>query len=190
MIAYRAALCGLGNIAWRFDRQSKNNGLILSHACAYQGHRKTTLVAGCSPDQSNRNIFRQTMGLPVYQSLADMLAGEKPDIVSICSPSRFHYEQLEVCLEHAVAMVWLEKPPALTLHEVNELLTVMTSGKSTVLVNYQRRYLPAYQELRRRFLSKALGTCRQIQATYSRGLRPTAHIFWDKLFFVTGDSVI
>ncbi|MFH1019060.1 MAG: hypothetical protein V1782_00405, partial [Pseudomonadota bacterium] len=58
----------------------------------------------------------------------------------------------------------------------------------TVLVNYQRRYLPVYQALRDRFLAGAVGECRQIQLNYSRGLETNGSHILDTLFFVVGDQ--
>ncbi len=189
MTTYRAALCGLGNIAWRFDQHRNDGDLRLSHAGAYQRHPETRLIAGYSPDPKDGNEFRQSLGLPVYPSLPTMLAEEKPDLVSICSPSQFHYEQVMTCLEQEVPMIWLEKPPALSLTEMDRLRVGLESGRSTLLVNYQRRYLPAYRELRQYFHENRLGACRQIQVTYSRGLETNGSHLLDMLFFITGDSL-
>lgn len=183
---YRAALCGLGNIAWQFDRNRPDSEICLSHAGAYRGQAKTVLAAGFSPEKEDRDAFGQTYDLPAYDSLDELLACEKPDIVSICSPSQFHCEQVMACIAHAVPMIWLEKPPALTLAET-DALKAAAAGRSTVAVNYQRRYLPLYRELRERCRSGTLGPCRQMLATYSRGLETNGSHILDILFFLAGD---
>ena len=187
MTTWRTALCGLGRIAWRFDRPSGREEVCLSHAGAYRRQERTRLVAGCSPETVDRDAFNQAFGLPAYDRLDTLLDLEHPDIVSICSPASVHFEQVMACLDSQVPMIWLEKPPTLTLAETDELIAKAT-GKGTVLVNYQRRYLPVYQELRRRFDARLLGGCRQIQATYSRGLEANGSHLLDLLFFVTGDG--
>ncbi len=188
MKRYRAVLCGLGNIAWRFDRHLRKSGTALSHADAYRRQPRTLLSAGFSPDKEDREAFSRELGLAAYQSLEELLANEKPDIVSICSPSGAHYEQVMTCLSHGVPMIWLEKPPALTLTEVDGLLASAAAAGSTVAVNYQRRYLPIYQAFRNRFLTRELGRCRRITATYSRGLETNGSHILDMLFFVAGDG--
>lgn len=188
MTSYRVALCGLGNIAWRFDWNSPEAASPLSHAGAYRKQQKTTLVAGFSPDSNDRDLFSQATGLAVYGRLEEMLVAEKPGIVSICSPTPVHYTQVVTCLEHDIPMIWLEKPPALTSAEVEKLIVKATAKQATVLVNYQRRYLPVYQTLRDRLVTGAMGKCRQIQLNYSRGLETNGSHILDILFFVAGDQ--
>ncbi|MFH1021015.1 MAG: Gfo/Idh/MocA family oxidoreductase, partial [Pseudomonadota bacterium] len=121
MSIYRAVLCGLGNIAWLFDRNYPESVTSLSHAGAYGKQARTTLVAGFSPAQKDRDIFSQAFGLPTYDSLEELLAAERPEIVSICSPSQTHYSQVMTCLDYDIPMIWLEKPPAFTSAEVDAL---------------------------------------------------------------------
>lgn len=186
MTNLRAVLCGLGNIAWRFDQPPAQ--ICLSHAGAYQRAEKTTLVAGFSPEQGDRDAFGQAFSLPAYGSLVELLERERPDIVSICSPAAAHFAQVMTCLEQEVPMIWLEKPPTLTLAEADLLLAKAATGSSTVLVNYQRRYLPIYQELRRRFLAQTPNRDRRIQVIYSRGLETNGTHMLDLLFFLLGEQ--
>lgn len=188
MSGYRAVLCGLGQIAWLFDRDRLVNEACLSHAGAYAREPRTSLIAGCSPDKDDRDSFRQAFTLPVYDNLQELLAGTRPDIVSICSPSGAHFQQVMTCLHEGVPMIWLEKPPTLTGSDMETVLAMAEAGRSTVVVNYQRRYLPIYQELRQRFRSQSLGPCRLVQATYSRGLETNGSHILDMLFFILGDS--
>lgn len=186
--AYRAALVGLGNIAWRFDRGQGSGQGGLSHASAYTRNSRTLLVAGCSPDAGDRTAFKKAFGVSVYASLSDLLEHESPDIVSICSPSPWHVSQTLTCLKNKVPMIWLEKPAAGSLQELDQLLEINGQVRSTVVVNFQRRYCPAYQNLRRVYAEQRLGTCGLIQLTYSRGLEVNGVHILDMLFFVTGDQ--
>jgi predicted dehydrogenase len=124
----------------------------------------------------------------VYASLADLLSQASPDIVSIASPSPLHFSQTLACLAKQVPMIWLEKPAATSLQKLDRLLDLSSQGCSTVLVNFQRRYCPAYQHLRRLYQEQHLGTCVLIQLNYSRGLEVNGAHILDMLFFVTGDQ--
>jgi predicted dehydrogenase len=186
--AYRAAMVGLGNIAWRFDRGRGTRPGSLSHAGAYVRNRRTILVGGCSPDASDRSAFQKAFGVPVYASLSDLLEHESPDIVSICSPAPWHFSQALACLKKKVPMIWLEKPAAASLQELDRLLEISRQVHSTVVVNFQRRYCTSYQNLRRVYEEQRLGTCRLVQLTYSRGLEVNGSHILDMLFFVTGDQ--
>jgi predicted dehydrogenase len=185
---YRAAMVGLGNIAWRFDGAQGAGSGSLSHAGAYVRNSRTRLVGGCSPDAGDRSAFQQAFGVSVYTSLADLLEQESPDIVSICSPSPWHFPQTLACLKKQVPMIWLEKPAAGSLQELDWLLDISDQGRSTVVVNFQRRYCTAYQNLRHVYRERRLGTCRLIQLNYSRGLEVNGSHILDMLFFVTGDQ--
>jgi predicted dehydrogenase len=185
---YRAALVGLGNIAWRFDhRQGAGQG-SLSHAGAYVRNSRTILVGGCSPDEGDRSAFQKAFGVSVYASLSDLLDQESPDIVSICSPSAWHFSQTLACLGKKVPIIWLEKPAAGSLQELDHLLDISRQVRSTVMVNFQRRYCTAYQNVRRVYQEQRLGTCSLIQVNYSRGLEVNGAHIMDMLFFVTGDQ--
>jgi predicted dehydrogenase len=186
---YRAALVGLGNIAWRFDRGQGSSPGSLSHAGAYIRNNRTLLVSGCSPHEADRSAFQKAFVVPVYASLSDLLTHESPDIVSIASPSPLHFSQTLACLEKQVPMIWLEKPAAASLQELDRLLDISSQGHSTVVVNFQRRYCPAYQHLRRVYQEQRLGTCELIQLNYSRGLEVNGAHILDMLFFVTGAQV-
>jgi predicted dehydrogenase len=184
---YRAALVGLGNIAWRFDQHQGAGHSSLSHAGAYVQNSRTVLIGGCSPDARDRAAFQHAFGVPAYTCLSDLLAHESPDIVSIASPAPLHYAQTMACLEHKVPMIWLEKPAASSLHELDRLLQTTSQTQSTVMVNFQRRYCTAYRHLRRVYTEQRLGACRLIQVNYSRGLEANGAHLVDMLFFMTGD---
>jgi predicted dehydrogenase len=185
--AYRAAMVGLGNIAWRFDRGQGCGRGSLSHASAYVCNCRTLLVGGCSPDAGDRSAFQNAFGVSVYASLSDLLDHESPDIVSICSPSPWHFSQTLACLKKKVPMIWLEKPAAGSLQELDHLLEISSQVRSKVLVNFQRRYCTAYQNMRRIYEEQRFGRCGLIQLNYSRGLEVNGVHILDMLFFVTGD---
>lgn len=183
----KAALAGLGNIAWRFDAVPSPDGRPRSHAGAYAAHPATALVAGCDADPDRRREFSAATGLPAYADLETLLAAEGPDIVSVCSPTAFHAGHVRACLGAGVPMVWLEKPPAANLGELDALIGLLAHGKSTVLVNYQRRYEPAYRRLREACLGGGPGPLHHLEITYSRGLRVNGVHLLDILFHLLGD---
>ena len=186
--AYRAAIVGLGNIAWRFDCGQGAGQGSLSHASAYVRNSRTILVGGCSPDAGDRSAFQKAFGVSAYASLSDMLDYASPDIVSIASPAPWHFSQTLACLEKKVPMIWLEKPAAGSLQELDRLLEISRQVRSTVVVNFQRRYCTAYHNLRRVYQEQRLGICGLIQLNYSRGLEVNGAHILDMLFFVTGDQ--
>ena len=52
---YSAALCGLGNISWKFATGPDDDPL--SHAAVFQRDSRVKLVAGCAPCVPDREGF-------------------------------------------------------------------------------------------------------------------------------------
>lgn len=187
---YKAAIIGLGNIAWKFDRNLANSkNAPQTHAGAYQAHKNTVLVGGCSPEEKDRVSFAQQYKAGVFENVDELLDQTTPDIVSICSPSEFHYEHTLQCLKAEVPMIWLEKPPVCHLEDINRLIEKQEHSKSTVLVNFQRRYCQCYNQLKELYINQTLGKTEFIHLTYSRGLSLNGSHIIDTLFYILGDDI-
>lgn len=183
----KAALIGLGDIAWRYDGgRAGPNAAALTHASVYDRDPRTTLTVGLSPDADERAAVEAALGIQTTDSLSALLE-TRPDIVSICSPSALHAEHLRACIAAGVPMVWLEKPPATTLADLDAVIAANT-GATTVVVNFQRRYQAPYMALRDLCRSGELGRCRHIQASYSRGLETNGSHMVDQVLFLAGDG--
>jgi predicted dehydrogenase len=188
--AYTAALVGLGNIAWKFDN-GRASPSPRTHLAAYLKHGTVTVVCGYSPEPKDREQFEKNCGIRACSNLNDVWDA-KPDIVSICSPSQAHYEQTAACLDHNVPMVWLEKPPTLTLADLEALIRQSAAhrGRTKVLVNYMRRYSAMYQRLGDLYRQRRLGRPLGLQVLYSRGLETNGSHFLDVVFSVRGDGLM
>ena len=185
---YKAGVVGLGNIGSVFKQLGQVNiNNVLNHSQCYQLHPATELIGGVSPDKGDREIFSKTYSTNAYSELAEMLCVEKPDIISICSPTSVHYEQVKQCVDSGVSMIWLEKPATCNLIELNEIIEKCTSANTTVLVNYQRRYTAIYNKLRSVYMEKQLGNPLAINLTYSRGLEVNGSHIIDIAHYITGD---
>ncbi|MBU1042428.1 MAG: Gfo/Idh/MocA family oxidoreductase [Proteobacteria bacterium] len=184
-----AALCGLGNISWRFGKDAEGDALC--HAEAMLQHPGVRLAGGCDPDSSFRAEFTAHHGLRTFEGLAEMLGALNPHIVSICSPAALHLEHAQRCIEHGVPMIWLEKPPAGDCSQLRLLLDQQKAqgGRSTVLVNYQRRYTPCFVNLRDALRRQTMGRLVRIDVNYSRGLETNGSHLLDQVFFLLGEDL-
>jgi predicted dehydrogenase len=185
---YRAALVGLGNIAWRFDQKTDDVGIGLTHASCFMKHDRVEIIGGCSPQQDDRESFEKVYKVQVFKTIEEMLSAVKPDIVSICTPAEHHYSQVMFCLQHSIPMIWLEKPPTTSLADLDNLIREngQPQKRSKILVNYQRRFSESYIWLQSLYQDQTLGPCRLIQINYSRGLETNGSHLLDILFFIVG----
>mgnify|MGYP005629636717 FL=1 len=186
---YKAALIGLGNIAWKLGRDYVS-GSSLSHKAAFEKNHKVKLVAGYSPDNMEVQNFSQSCGVNGYVSLEKMLQQENPDIISICSPQEYHADQLEKCIGYNVPMIWLEKPATTSASKSKKLENLRTQSTvtSTILVNFQRRYTESYQKLRQVIKNNLYGKTLLVEVNYSRGLVVNGSHMIDMLAYLFPDS--
>ncbi|MDR1045621.1 MAG: Gfo/Idh/MocA family oxidoreductase [Candidatus Adiutrix sp.] len=184
---YRAALIGLGRVAWKYDAARGQSETVLSQAGAMLKNPAVELLGGCSPLKADRDGFvAWAPGLKVYERAEEMLAGLRPDLVGICSPTGGHFRQARLCLEAGVRALWLEKPPTESPAELEELISLAGDKQAVVGVNYTRRYLPGYARLRELLAGRAYGPCRLIRLLYSPGLARNGVHLLDQLFYLTG----
>jgi len=187
---YKAAIIGLGNIAFFYDKNVEGRGFPpLSHAGAYCSDPRTEIVSGCSPDDEHRSAFEEKYAARTYMDVNEMLSTDKPDIVSICSPTEYHSEHLLECFKANIPMIWLEKPPAASIVELDHLIEQHKLSKSTVLVNYTRRFVESYYRLKDIFNKNSLGEAVALNLTYSKGLLINGSHILDAVFCVVGDEV-
>lgn len=169
-MTYKVALIGLGNIGYKFGKDASSNS-SLSHYSAYDSNPSTQVIAGYTPDEMELNSFENATGIKGYRDL-NKLFEIKPDIVSICSPTENHIENLELCLNNNIPMIWLEKPIASKIDSINSLRQNLKSMKQPpkILVNFFRRYHSGYIKLRRLIKNKTFGELTYININYSKGL--------------------
>lgn len=179
----RAGIIGLGHIAWRYDKGEQRCGQSLTHLSTYRSHGME-ILAGVDPCETTRAEFFQSTGVPAHASI-DHLLSQSPDVVSITSPTRFHAEHLHACLEAGVRHIWLEKPATGSPTQTLELAKRAEELDARVLVGFQRRYMPIYQDL----LVSNLGHLEGVEITYSRGLETNGAHMVDLAVWLMGDTL-
>ena len=179
----RAAIIGLGQIAWRYDGGDPVDGSALTHLSALR-QAGISVIGAYDPDAKARKSFTEETGIKIYDTINGLLAAD-PDVVTIASPNRFHAEHLKVCLDAGVKYVWLEKPATTDLAEIDELAALASRQGARVMVGFQRRYMPCYQALRQKDLGALIG----IDVTYSRGLETNGAHMVDLVLSLLGDKM-
>ncbi len=97
------------------------------------------VVAACDPSEA-RHAEVCRMGVArTYRDYREMLATEQPDIVSVCSPNRFHAEHAVAALK-AGANVLLEKPAALTMKEIASIKAAVDKSGRVLIVGFSHRF--------------------------------------------------
>jgi len=115
-------------------------------------------------DISEKKIELPYEGIKVFTDYKKMIVEEKPDLVSICVPTSFHYEVAKYCLEKGINIL-LEKPICLSIKESEELLEIAKEKDVKFLVGHIERFNPALIKVKEMIKNGELG---QIIALMSR----------------------
>lgn len=144
------ALFGLGGAAQR---------LLLP---ASQQVQSVEAVAGSDPAPDRRAWAAGEYGIRTYESAAELLGSEKPELALIGAPPDSHFELTRMALE-AGAHVFLEKPFTETVEQADELIALARDRGKLLAVNTQYRYMDIYRRTRERIAGGDFGRVFGIQ---------------------------
>ncbi|MET9633332.1 Gfo/Idh/MocA family oxidoreductase [Lentzea sp. NPDC006480] len=118
---------------------------------------RVELVAVVDVDEQRAREFAQEWDVPrVHSRPAALLDTEDLDVVHICTPPRAHVPLALECLA-ADVNVLVEKPPALSLSEIDTLIAAERVSAGRVATVFQHRFGPAAIRLRRMVAEGVLG---------------------------------
>lgn len=145
----RAAIVGIGAIG-------RGSHLPALQQLAAEG--ETEVVAAVDIDATAVEAFCADSGVPHgYTDLERMLAEQRPDLVTICTPPTLHREQSVAALR-AGAWVWCEKPPVPTLADYDAVQAEEgeAAGPYASIV-FQHRFGSGTRHVQRLLAERALG---------------------------------
>lgn len=122
-----------------------------------QAASRARVVAVVDPDPDKAGAFARRWRVPrTYRTLDALLADEHPDLVCLCTPPGTH-RPLAVAALEAGATVWCEKPPALSLAELDDIAAAERAGGAAFATVFQHRFGGGARRLRALAGSGALG---------------------------------
>lgn len=141
----RVAVVGCGAIAPR-------------HIEAYAETGRTDLVGLVDVDPERARAFADRYGCPnVYTSLTDLLREQDPDVVSLTTPPGTHAD-LAIEVLATGRSVLLEKPPCITLADMDRVAEAEAESAGSVYVVFQHRHGSAARRAKRLLAAGDLGT--------------------------------
>lgn len=161
----RIAVVGCGRI-------SKNHfGSIKEHSDDFE------LVAVCDTNSTVLEAHKSEYEVPGYASLEALLEEEKPDIVSLCTPSGVHSDQAVLAAKYGVHVV-TEKPMATRWEDGVRMVKACDQANVRLFVVKQNRRNSTLQLLKRAASEKRFGKIHMVhmnvfwtrpQAYYDQG---------------------
>lgn len=145
MVQLKVAIIGGGQVA------------ETAHIPAYQKREDIELVAVMSCDEQSAKEFAQRHEIPnVYTNSGEMLKIEQPDIVSVCTPNKFHYQYVIEALENG-SHVFCEKPPSVSAEDAKKMYECAKKNDRILAYNFQHRFSDEALALRQSFCDGLLG---------------------------------
>ncbi|MET8173150.1 Gfo/Idh/MocA family protein [Streptomyces clavifer] len=146
----RVAIVGTGAIA---------RGSHLSALTALAAEQPLEIVAAVDVDVTAVRAFCADAGIArPYTDLDRMLAEQRPDLVVIGTPPRFHRDQTVAALR-AGAWVWCEKPPCPSLEDFDAIEAAEGSGDGGpyAAIVFQHRFGSGSRHVRELLAGQAMG---------------------------------
>lgn len=131
----RIAVAGAGLIGYRHIEEIQKNPAC--ELASIVDPHPPARIAGLGANAG----LAATAGVPMYASLGEMLAKDKPDGVILATPNQLHAEQALECIAAGVT-VFIEKPVAHTLAEGLRVCAAAERAGVKVLVGHHRRHSP------------------------------------------------
>lgn len=138
------------------------------HASYYLTREELELVAVVDSHPERARAFADRVGIPhSFSDAAQMYQQCQPDIVSVCTPNRFHHQHVMQALEQG-CHVMCEKPPAMTPEQACEMRDAARRAGKVLAYDFHHRFASDTQHLREQV---AAGTLGEIYVTNAKALR-------------------
>ena len=148
MKKYRVAVIG------RTGKGNYGHGLDT----VWLNHDRAEIVAVADEDDTGRAAAAQRLKAPrAYADYREMLAKEKPQIVSVADRFLDQHRDMVVACAEAGASMFLEKPLCRTLQEADEMVAACEKHHVKCALAHQTRYSPRLTVIRQMIADGKLG---------------------------------
>jgi predicted dehydrogenase len=127
----------------------------LAHMGAARASSTCALSAVVDPSPSAQ-AHADAAGVPLYASLAELFANDRPDGIVLATPNQLHVPQALECIAARVPML-LEKPIAPTVTEAQYLVDAADRADAKILIGHHRAHSPIMAKAREVVASGVLG---------------------------------
>ena len=161
-----------------------------SHAMGYLGSERAEMVACVDAVRETGEQAAEELGIPrVYEDYREMLAQEKPDVVSVCLWTGLHIEAVQASIDAGVRLINCEKPMAPTWGEARQMHAACEAAGVLLTFSHQTRYGPTFEKVRDLVREGAIGDLVRIEGFCSNLFDLGTHRF-DRMLFYNDDQPV
>lgn len=149
------------------------------------------LVAVADPREEVRRQRGSAYRVPgLYEHAAELLAEQRPDLISICSPPQTHRDQVELAVHAGVRGILCEKPMALTPQDAAAMVDCCREAGVRLALGYQLRSQLQNREAARLVQSGIIGGPTFARVICAGPMISVGTHTFDLLCFLLGDPPI
>lgn len=126
-----------------------------AHMEVAQASATVTLSAIVDPSPAAQAVAAKA-GVPLYGSLQELFAQDRPDGVVLATPNQLHVAHAVTCIDAGVPCL-LEKPIAPTVAEAEQLVQAVNAASAKVLIGHHRAHSPIMAKAQEVVRGGALG---------------------------------
>lgn len=127
------------------------------HAESLLATGRAEIIAAVSRREASRVAFTDRWGGRSYDDVAQMLEAERPQVVVVALPNRFHAEVAISAAEHG-AHVICEKPIAMSLQEADAMIAACRQAGVQLLYGEELLFAPKYRKVKQLIDGGSLGS--------------------------------
>lgn len=148
---YRVAIIGTGRMGGLIEDEipAGNYHKPYGHFPAYSALSQTTVVAVANRGAERLERFARRFGLTnTYLDYREMIVKERPDIVSVTTPSWARAGPILFAAEHGVRAIYAEKGLCSSLAEADRIVAALRANRVAFNWGAMRRHHDGFQRLR------------------------------------------
>lgn len=158
------------------------------HAAGYAASPQAQVVAVADPVvESARKLAEQHGATGIYGDYREMLDGHQLDMVSICTWTGQHHQQVLDTVSAGVRAINSEKPMAPTWGEAREMHQAAEQAGVQMTFCHQRRFLAQFKKARELVRDGAIGKVLRVEG-YCPNLFDWGTHWFDMLFFYNDEA--
>lgn len=163
-----------------------------THAGAYRVDGRFSFEACIDPNEITRQEFMAYWGISKGFACFDRVESliGKFDVISICSPTEFHKNDVLNAIKLRPKLIFCEKPVTSNAEDSRLLIEKCRENNILLAINHTRRWDPKIEELKNDLELETRGQLRSVIATYNKGILNNGSHLIDLLRYLFGDLII
>lgn len=160
MAKYKAAIIGTGRMGGLIEDELDPNQFVIpyGHFSGYAAIEETEVVAVANRGEERLKRFSDRFGVTnTYLDYREMIRKEKPDIVSVTTPSFARAEPIIFCAENGVRGIFSEKGLCASLEEADRIRSACKANDVAFNWGAMRRHDDRFKRMRDAIVAGEIG---------------------------------